>query len=144
MKRSVVILVLACLWAGADGSLAQSYDIDWHSVDGGAGVSTGGPFVLSGTIGQPDAGNLAGGAYELRGGFWSGKVVPSLGEPPTLFIRWDLSGVTVSWSPVTPGFTLEMTEDIGSGAWDVVRGGDTSPTIVPTNTEVQFFRLVRP
>ena len=38
--------------------------------------STGGDFELSGTIGQPDAGVMAGDAFELTGGFWFG-VVPS-------------------------------------------------------------------
>lgn len=32
--------------------------------------STGGDFELSGTIGQPDAGVLAGGDLKLSGGFW--------------------------------------------------------------------------
>ena len=32
--------------------------------------STGSDFELSGTIGQPDAGSLAGGDFELSGGFW--------------------------------------------------------------------------
>jgi hypothetical protein len=38
--------------------------------------STGGTFELSGTIGQPDAGVIAGGAFELTGGFWF-KVAPT-------------------------------------------------------------------
>ena len=35
---------------------AQSYSIDWFTIDGGGGTSTGGVYSLSGTIGQPDAG----------------------------------------------------------------------------------------
>ena len=41
--------------AGAD------FDLSWHTVDGGGGTSSGGGFVLNGTAGQPDAGDLAGG-----------------------------------------------------------------------------------
>lgn len=43
------------------------------SIDGGgtAGV-TAGPYRLGATIGQADAGLLAGGGFTLRGGFWSG------------------------------------------------------------------------
>jgi len=41
-------------------------------MDGGGGVSSGGQYVLIGTIGQPDAGYSAAGGYELLGGFWPG------------------------------------------------------------------------
>lgn len=57
--------------------LAQSYDISWHTIDGGGGTSTGGGYELSGTIGQPDASAadaLTGGGYTLTGGFWPGAV----------------------------------------------------------------------
>jgi len=49
---------------------AQSYELNWWTVDGGGGTSTGGSYTLSGTIGQPDAGVLGGGTYTLIGGFW--------------------------------------------------------------------------
>ena len=41
---------------------AQSYSIDWSTIDGGGGTSTNGQYSLSGTIGQPDAsGAMSGG-----------------------------------------------------------------------------------
>ncbi len=53
-------------------ALAQDYVIDWHTVDGGGEMwSTGGSYDLGGTIGQPDAGVMTGGAYTLTGGFWA-------------------------------------------------------------------------
>lgn len=55
----------------ATGALAQSYSIDWHTIDGGGGTSTGGGYSLSGTIAQTDAGTMSGGGYTLEGGFWS-------------------------------------------------------------------------
>ena len=36
--------------------LGQNYSIDWFTIDGGGGTSTGGVYAVSGTIGQPDAG----------------------------------------------------------------------------------------
>lgn len=48
------------------------YEIDWYTIDGGGGTSTGGPYTLKGTIGQPDAAYSSGGNYELLGGFWAG------------------------------------------------------------------------
>ena len=52
-------------------SLSQ-YEISWYTIDGGGGTSTGGQYVLTGTIGQPDADWSKGGKYELLGGFWPG------------------------------------------------------------------------
>jgi hypothetical protein len=48
------------------------YDQSWWTVDGGGQTfSTGGAYSLGGTIGQPEAGLLAGGDYILGGGFWT-------------------------------------------------------------------------
>lgn len=64
-------------------ALAQSYSIDWHTIGGGGGTSTGGVYSMRGTIGQPDAGTMTGGGYALDGGFWStGAEVAS---PVTIF-----------------------------------------------------------
>ncbi len=65
-------VLLACASVTAN---AQEFRIDWYSVDGGGVVgSTGGTFEMSSTIGQPDAGVMTGGNFELSGGFWAGAV----------------------------------------------------------------------
>jgi hypothetical protein len=46
------------------------YSIDWSTIDGGGGTSTGGVYSVTGTIGQPDAGKMSGGNFTLDGGFW--------------------------------------------------------------------------
>jgi len=51
-------------------SQIQNYDLTWWTIDNGGGTSTGGNYMLSGTLGQPDAGVLSGGTYSLIGGFW--------------------------------------------------------------------------
>lgn len=56
----------------SSAAYAQPFAIDWYTVDGGGGTSTGGSFTLSGTIGQPDAGVMSGGSFTLSGGFWVG------------------------------------------------------------------------
>jgi hypothetical protein len=76
------LIALLLLAAGflrvAASALAQSddgYDLTWNTVDGGGETnsdSVGGPYILGGTIGQPDAGTLTGGGYTLSGGFWGG------------------------------------------------------------------------
>jgi len=70
--------MILCQMAVATAALAQSFTIDWKSVDGGGGMNTTdgvpGGFELSGTIGQPDAAgaemSLTGGSFQLVGGFW--------------------------------------------------------------------------
>ena len=67
MKKIIVLLVLILsLPAPAD------YEISWSTIDGGGGRSSGGDYVLTATIGQPDAAWSSGGNYELLGGFWPG------------------------------------------------------------------------
>ncbi len=58
----------------AFGQSGGPYVLERHTIDGG-GVSSGGQYLVSGTIGQAEAGVMSGGGYELLGGFWSG--VPS-------------------------------------------------------------------
>ena len=62
------------LLAGA--AQAQPYEVDWYTIDGGGGASTGGTYSLSGSIGQHDAGGpMLGAGFELAGGFWTGASV---------------------------------------------------------------------
>jgi hypothetical protein len=50
---------------------AQDYTIGHYTVDGGGAMrSAGGDYELSGTIGQPEAGQMTGATYALTGGFW--------------------------------------------------------------------------
>lgn len=74
MTRIVQIGTRAGLWVSfvfAAVALAQDYAIDWHTIDGGGDMlSSGGDFELSGTVGQPDAGAMTGGEFQLTGGFW--------------------------------------------------------------------------
>jgi len=51
---------------------AAGYALSWWTADGGGGRGQGGSYTLSGTVGQPDAGALAGDSYTLEGGFWGG------------------------------------------------------------------------
>jgi hypothetical protein len=56
---------------GAGAALADEFEISRWSIDGGGIMqSTGGDFELSSSIGQPDAGTMSGGDFDLTGGFW--------------------------------------------------------------------------
>ncbi len=72
-SRSIRIMTTALLMLTAASAFAQDFDISWYTVDGGGEMfASGGSFELSGTIGQPDAGVMTGGDFELVGGFWPG------------------------------------------------------------------------
>ena len=70
--------IVAALAFSAPLAHAQ-FQIDWYTIDGGGGTSSGGGFELSGTIGQHDAAPVAGtgGAFECLGGFWGVAGNPS-------------------------------------------------------------------
>ena len=124
-------------------TVAQPYSIDWYTVDGGGGTSSGGSYTLSGTIGQPDAGTLSGGSYTLQGGFWPGIIVPSTDGAPTLLIQFAGANVVISWAPATAGFALEQTDSLASPSWSAGPAGNPTAPITPSGT-ARFYRLRQP
>jgi hypothetical protein len=72
---SLLLLLLQTARAASEaevpGISAAPFTLDWWSVDGGGGTSSGGAYTLSGTIGQVDAATARGGDYALAGGFWA-------------------------------------------------------------------------
>jgi hypothetical protein len=72
-KISIIVLLIALLLlstAVVNSFMSDGFQLNWWTVDGGGGVSTGGEFLLQGTAGQHDAGDLQGGRFTLAGGFW--------------------------------------------------------------------------
>lgn len=65
-----LVAAISLLVAAAPPS-GGGFEITRSTIDGGGVIqSTGGDFELSATIGQPDAGAMIGGDFELTGGFW--------------------------------------------------------------------------
>lgn len=58
----------------AVGAQGGGYILDWWTIDGGGGTSSGRVYEVSSTAGQPDAGLLKGSGYTLDGGFWNGPL----------------------------------------------------------------------
>ncbi len=90
MTRITTIATLIMLGAAAPTALAQmGPDLSWNTIDSGGGTSVGGAFEVSGTIGQPDAGAMSGGEFDLAGGFWPGVIdlcYPDCNDSGTLTI----------------------------------------------------------
>jgi hypothetical protein len=74
MPRTALLALLSLAASSVTATFAQDYTIDWYTTDGGGVMlATGSDYKLSGTIGQPDAGEIMfGGNFDLAGGFWAG------------------------------------------------------------------------
>ncbi len=136
---------------GAFGFAARGqYAIDWHTIDGGGGTSTGGVYAITGTIGQPDAGTMTGGNYSLQGGFWGIlAVVPTPGAPPLFIFRTTTNTVAVCWPSPSTGWTLQQnTNSISSVNWSNVLSGITEAgtsrvLLINPPAGNRFYRLYR-
>lgn len=124
----------------------QTYSIDWHTIDGGGGTSTGGVYSVSGTIGQPDAGGpMTNGQYTVTGGFWTLPIAVQVTGAPTLMIVPAIPGnATISWTPTTPGFVLQETLSLSPTNWINSPSGVTNPIVVPATLPTKFYRLFKP
>jgi len=122
------------------------YSIDWHTIDGGGGMSTGGVYSVSGTIGQPDAGvTMTNGQYSVTGGFWALPTAVQTTNAPTLSIVPATPGnATISWTPNTPGFVLQETWVLSPANWTNSESGATNPILVPATLPTKFYRLFKP
>ncbi len=123
------------------------YSIDWFTIDGGGGTSTGGVYSVSGTIGQPDAGVMSGGNFTLQGGFWAVVAAEQTPGSPFLTVAWTTTNtVLVSWPYPSTGFALEQSPAVDATTW---AGTTNVPVQKGTNWEIivappagnRFYRL---
>lgn len=134
--------MLFCLCLGA---AAKDYSIDWHTVDGGGGTSTGGMYSITGTIGQPDASPLplAGGPYTLTRGFWTIQAIQTSEAPWLTIIATGPGQITLSWEPGDNEWTLQETSSLSPPTWFDSTSGSTNPVTVPAAGAIKFYRLLK-
>ncbi len=146
LNFGVFLLLGACclVFLSCPTARAQSYAVDWFTIDGGGGASSGGNYTLSGTIGQHDAGTLSGGNYTLQGGFWPGLAVPSTTSAPTLFIQLSGGNLIISWAPASTGFSLEQSSTLLPSSWGAAPSAGTNPATIPVTSAPTFYRLRKP
>jgi hypothetical protein len=152
MKTTVFKSILVFLFAATSLVVrAQTYSIDWSTIDGGGGTSTGGVYSVSGTIGQPDAGTMSGGNYSLTGGFWSLlSVVQTPGAPILSITITTTNTAIVSWPSPSTGFSLQQnTNGVGTLNWSNSAGtvqdnGTIKYILVNPPNGNRFYRLFKP
>jgi hypothetical protein len=148
MKTGLKIILLALSLTALVAQAQTNYTIDWYTIDGGGGTSTGGVYAVSGTIGQPDAGGaMTGGNYSLTGGFWSLIAAVQLPGSPLLTIT--ITGpntVAVSWPYPSSGFQLQQNSAVETTNWTSVGAspehvGDKWQVPVSPPVGNKFYRL---
>jgi hypothetical protein len=81
--RFAYFVLVVCMTVTALAGVGESpaFEISWHTLDAGGGVSAGASLQMHSTIGQHDAspGPLTGGPFTVVGGFWpaAGDATPS-------------------------------------------------------------------
>lgn len=145
ISKPLIAGALLTLLIFAPRARGQSYTIDWSTIDGG-GVTfaSGGPYSLGGTIGQPDAGVLTGGAYAVTGGFWA--LAPASGDCGRVSIRRIGNNVEVSWPADNTGCVLEQSSSLGGTMqWIPVSPAPVGPLHVASASDgPRFYRLRKP
>ena len=144
MKAICLLVVMLALPLAVQ---AQPFTIDWFTIDGGGGTSTGGTYSVTGTIGQPDAGRMSGGAYSLEGGFWG--IIGAIQTPGSPLLRVLLTStntVVVAWPNPSSGFSLQQNGALGNTNWLGVTNvpivvGSEKQVIVAPPTGNRFYRL---
>ena len=149
MNRKLVSGITLALAMMALGACAQNYTVDWFTIDGGGGTSTGGVYSVTGTIGQPDTGHMSGGNYTLDGGFWGVIAAVQMPGAPLLSVSLTTTNtVLISWPYPSTGFNLQQNGALGTANWvnvtnSPVQAGQELQVIVRPPSGNKFYRLLK-
>jgi hypothetical protein len=146
LKLALIILPALC----ASLANAADYTINWSTIDGGGGTSTGGVYASTGTVGQPDAGTMSGGTYTLSGGFWGAiALVQTEGAPYLWVARTATNTVCVWWALSPTSWRLQTTTNlVPTGSvwtdWSYQTNGATCYRLESPPGGRRFYRLQWP
>lgn len=98
MRIITILLLMLAAKVSAD------YYIDSYTIDGGGITSSGGQYVLVGTIAQPDVGWMTADNFELIGGFWPGT-------PACIVNLEDFARFAEYWLEIGTGLPADLYED---------------------------------
>lgn len=142
------LCVSAATLAACFGTVAQ-YAVDWSTIDSGGGTSTGGVYSVSGTVGQPDAGRMSGGAFAIEGGFWGVVAAVQIPGAPFLTVAVSNSSVVISWPSPSTGYVLQENSDLNTANWTTVGtspsdNGTTRTVVISPPQGNHYYRLMQP
>ena len=145
MKSLCVLLVLAALATKA----SAQYQITQWTIDSGGGQSSGGGYILTGSIGHPAGGTAASATYRLLSGFYGiVALAPSEGGP-RLRIATTAREVILAWPAAAKDYQLQEAASLTNPVWNDVRQtaqlvGEEYPVRVPWQIGDRYFRLRKP
>jgi len=152
------LVILSLLLAAAIAPAQPRFAITSTTIDGG-GDRTAEPadpkdetprFILTGTIGQPDAAAPAFSEkprFSLQSGFWNDYHAVQTPGAPQLTIRKGAPGfVVLAWPVSVEGFGLQQSPDLTPESWSavlipVVDTATEHTVTVPINAPRMFFSL---
>jgi len=146
MRKLTALIAAAAAMLLSFSARAQNYSIDWHTIAGGGGTSSGGNYSLSGTIGQPATSTMSGGNYSLTGGFWSIISLVQTPGAPLLSIMLSGNNAIISWPSAAGGFQLQDSASLTGGTWTATSGTQSTNSgiisiTVPAVSGHSFYRL---
>lgn len=124
-----------------------NYATDWWKIAGGEGVSTGGIYSVTGTIGQPDTGYASGGNFRTDSGYWGILSVIQTGGAPLLSIaRTATNTIVVSWPSTSTAWVLQQNSNPLTSNWGIPPetvndNGTNKFIIISPPSGSRFFRL---
>ena len=151
MAGSCVAVVMAACAAGSFHLQGGELAIDWFTISGGAGSSSGGTLEVAGTAGQPALAQASGGGFTLDGGFWT-LSTSSSNQPPQLVMP-QISSNALSFGFQTvngQSYTVQTNADLLHGAWgaytNLIGDGTLWQFSFPLTDGVPrlFFRVAEP
>jgi len=118
--KSLVLLIAAFMMVSVAGG---DYSMSWYTIDGGGGTISGGPYQLTGTVGQADAGYHDEPYYELLGGFWVGGplCIVDLEHFATFAVYW-LDGPCNESNNWCDGADLNQMDDVDIDDLSILAG----------------------
>jgi len=160
--------IIAVVWLGfgfgvyfgstASAATTTGFDVSWWTVDGGGGVSSGGGFEVTGTIGQPDAASrLLSECWSVDPGFLGEYAVVATPGAPTLRVRLlNASYVRVSFNPGCGDWVLQRAAALNTEPPPTAWTDDPASELITVGDELVrdfhipswgprlFFRLRKP
>ena len=103
---SLTVGLLVFLFAIASAR-AQSFTVEWFTLDSGGSVSTGGVYSASVSIGQPVSGDLTAGSFSALSDFWAVAGTIQRLNAPQLLVTNAAGVITLSWEKLASGFVLD-------------------------------------